>query len=470
MAEFNMEAAVAEIGGGLELGDDDGLASGSSDGGGDDTQSDLGEPADPGTGVDSDAAGGTPAQQDQPVDKPAGAGEPAPVGGFVPPKTWTPAAAEALKAASPLIQAEVAKREEDMFRGLEGYKADANLGKVFHTIVSPHMALMQQHGVDPQVLIPNLLDAHKILSLGSAEQKLTYFRQLAADYGIPLEQAAAEAPYVDPEVQRLTIENRRLQSERQREQQQAATHARSTAAQTLDAFIADPKNIYFEEVGNDIAKLLEGGVCKTLQEAYEKAVWANPVTRAFTELVSTTFRNHSKEIKDNVSKNNALLRRLTEKGKIRKRGWRPLHRRPLDYASNGTYQRYSGFDVLNVAASDVISAAEFAWKQIAVNVVALGPRAAQQLRPVPHHQPGQGADEQRDPHVQERPVSSDMYSDGTATNQIGGCKSLVADAGTGTVGGIDSSSFVFWKNIVQSAAAPLQGGAAITVGRRRSNR
>jgi hypothetical protein len=59
-------------------------------------------------------------------------------------------------------------------------------------------------------------------------------------------------------------------------------------------------------------------------------------------------------------------------------------------------------------------------------------------------------------------LSSDMYSDGTATNQIGGLQSLVADAGTGTVGGIDSSSFVFWKNIVQSAAAPLQGGAAIT--------
>ena len=27
-----------------------------------------------------------------------------------------------------------------------------------------------------------------------------------------------------------------------------------------------------------------------------------------TELVATTFRKHSKEIKDNVSKNNALLR------------------------------------------------------------------------------------------------------------------------------------------------------------------
>jgi hypothetical protein len=73
-------------------------------------------------------------------------------------------------------------------------------------------------------------------------------------------------------------------------------------------------------------------------------------------LVSTTFRNHSKEIKDNVSKNNALLRRLTAKGKIRIEDGGLSIVAPLDYAANGTYQRYSGFDVLNVAASDVISA------------------------------------------------------------------------------------------------------------------
>lgn len=38
----------------------------------------------------------------------------------------------------------------------------------------------------------------------------------------------------------------------------------------------------------------------------------------FTELVSTTFRKHAKEIKDNVSKNNALLRRIYDKGNVRR--------------------------------------------------------------------------------------------------------------------------------------------------------
>lgn len=180
----------------------------------------------------------------------------------------------------------------------------------------------------------------------------------------------------------------------------------------------------------------------------------------FTELVSTTFRKHSKDIKDNVSKNNAFLRRIMAKGMTRKEDGGLTIVCPLDYAENGTFQRYSGYDVLNIGASDVISAAEYQWRQIAINVVASGlelrinsgdakiinlvkSRLKNAIRTFKNN------------------FSSDLYSDGTLANQINGIQALVADAGTGTVGGIDSSTWTFWKNKVQSAAAPLQGGGAI---------
>lgn len=183
----------------------------------------------------------------------------------------------------------------------------------------------------------------------------------------------------------------------------------------------------------------------------------------FTELVSTTFRKHAKDIKDNVSKNNALLRRIMDKKQFRSEDGGLTITQPLDYASNGTYQRYSGYDVLNVGASDVISAAEFAWRQIAINVVASGlelrtnsgdariinlvkARLKNAIRTFKNN------------------FSADLYSDGTLPNQIGGLQALVADNGAGTVGGIDSAAWTFWKNIVQSAAAPLQGGGAIVPG------
>jgi hypothetical protein len=180
----------------------------------------------------------------------------------------------------------------------------------------------------------------------------------------------------------------------------------------------------------------------------------------FTELVTTTLRQHRKEITDNVSNNNAVLARLNSKSRIDiiDGGYEIVE--PLDYAENSTFQRYSGYDQLNVQASDVLSAAKFDWKQIAIHVTASGlelrsnagknqliklakARLTNAIRTFKNN------------------LSSDVYSDGTAANQINGLQALVSDAGTGTVGGINSSTYTFWKSVLQSAAAPIQGGGAI---------
>lgn len=182
----------------------------------------------------------------------------------------------------------------------------------------------------------------------------------------------------------------------------------------------------------------------------------------FTELVSTTYRNHKKEVADNITKHNALYRRIGEKGKSRTEDGGLSIVLPLEYAVNSTYQRYSGYDTLNINAVDVLTSAEFPWRQIAVNVTASG----LELRS------NSGDNKFIDMAVKKlknavksaaNGMSTDMYSDGTLANQIGGLQALVSDAGTGTVGSINSTTYPFWQNLVQSAAAPLQGGSAITM-------
>jgi hypothetical protein len=59
----------------------------------------------------------------------------------------------------------------------------------------------------------------------------------------------------------------------------------------------------------------------------------------FTELVSTTFRKHRKEIKDNLSNRNALLKYIMKRGNTRREDGGLSIACPLDYAANGTYQR-----------------------------------------------------------------------------------------------------------------------------------
>lgn len=180
----------------------------------------------------------------------------------------------------------------------------------------------------------------------------------------------------------------------------------------------------------------------------------------FTELVSTTFRNHRKEVMDNVSKHNALYHMIAEGGRARTEDGGTTIAIPLEYAQNSTYQRYSGLDLLNVAQSDVISAAEFQWRNIAIHVVASGNDL--RINNGPSKIASLAKSRIRNAiNTFANNFSADMYADGTLANQIGGLQLLVSDNGLGTVGGIDATAFPFWQNKVQSAAAPLQGGAAI---------
>lgn len=187
------------------------------------------------------------------------------------------------------------------------------------------------------------------------------------------------------------------------------------------------------------------------------------IFQAWTELAATTYRKHESEVADNVSKHNALFRKITTKGRVRREDGGLSIVTPLEYASNSTYQRYSGFDALNINAVDVLSAAEFPWRQVAVNVAASGLELRTNM--------GESriinftkAKIRNAMNSFKNGMSGDIYSDGTAANQINGLQALVSDVGTGTVGQINSSTFTFWQNLVQSAAAPLQGGAAQTLG------
>ena len=183
----------------------------------------------------------------------------------------------------------------------------------------------------------------------------------------------------------------------------------------------------------------------------------------FTELVTTTFRKHRTQVKDNLSNRNALLKYINRRGNTRSEDGGLSIVEPLDYAANGTYQRYSDWDVLDISASEVISAAEFQWRQIAINVVASGREmrinsgesqiiklAAARIKNAMR--------------TFNNNFSTDLYSDGTTTNQINGLQSLISDTPTtGTVGGINAATFSFWQNSLRDASVASVTVSATTI-------
>jgi hypothetical protein len=67
------------------------------------------------------------------------------------------------------------------------------------------------------------------------------------------------------------------------------------------------------------------------------------------EITTTTLFKRSRELADNVTKNNALLARLSQRGKIKPVDGGQAIVQELEYSENGTYNRYSGYDILNIS-------------------------------------------------------------------------------------------------------------------------
>lgn len=165
----------------------------------------------------------------------------------------------------------------------------------------------------------------------------------------------------------------------------------------------------------------------------------------FTEMVTTTLRNHPSEISDNVSGHNALYRYLKKAGRVKTLSGGYEIVRPVAYQNNSTFQRYSGYDTLNIGASDVLSAAKFAWVQSAVHITASG---AELRMNAGKEQIVDLADARltNAKRTAANYMSLDIYGSGALTNQMGGLAHIIQTAGTGTVGGIDSSTYTFWQN------------------------
>jgi len=168
----------------------------------------------------------------------------------------------------------------------------------------------------------------------------------------------------------------------------------------------------------------------------------------YSDVLATTIESRSGIVADNVTKNNALLTRLREKGKMKPFSGGSTILQELSFQANSTAMYYSGAETLNISPADVISAAQFPIKQAAVAVTINGLEMLQN-----------SGEEQIidlfDAHLDvaeasiENLISTGIYSDGTANNgkQITGLQAMVvASPSTGVVGGIDRATWSFWRN------------------------
>ena len=171
-----------------------------------------------------------------------------------------------------------------------------------------------------------------------------------------------------------------------------------------------------------------------------------------SDIIATTIQSRTRRLADNVTKNNALLSRLNQKGKIKTASGGNQIYQELTFAENSNAGWYSGYDFLPVGASDVLSAAEFDWKQSAVPVVISGLEQLQNAgreQMIDLMEGRMGVAEATLANL----ISEGLYSDGTGSGgkEITGLDAAVpTDPTTGTYGGINraTAANAFWRSTI----------------------
>jgi hypothetical protein len=168
-----------------------------------------------------------------------------------------------------------------------------------------------------------------------------------------------------------------------------------------------------------------------------------------SDIVATTLEARSGTIADNVTKNNALLALLKQKGRQRTVGGGRTIVEELSFAENANGGWYSGYDTLPTAAQDVISAAEYNWKQYAVPVTISGlesSRTPARRRIIDLLEERIGR--RRGHHGERLPLRRPLRRrHGQRRKDLTGLDAAVPqDPTTGTYGGINRATWTFWRS------------------------
>lgn len=204
------------------------------------------------------------------------------------PQGWRPEMKEKWGTLPEDVRGEIIRREEASAQGVQRLREHYAPLDELDTMLETHAPYFEQIGRDPGEYFSEVIQIEQTLTLGNPAQKMQTLLDLGEQYGIPLRQVLDSAmggqldavmqqshqqwrtpPTLPAEVQR------ELQELRQNQQQLV----QGQADQQLQVFLSTNRP-FFDEVADDMADLIDNGLAKTYEEAYDLAVWRNPQTRA----------------------------------------------------------------------------------------------------------------------------------------------------------------------------------------------
>jgi hypothetical protein len=173
------------------------------------------------------------------------------------------------------------------------------------------------------------------------------------------------------------------------------------------------------------------------------------------EVATATLAHRRKFIADAVSKNNILYYELRRRKRIRTIGGGHTITTPVLVGDeNANFQWYLGRESLNVAGQEVLTSAEYPWKQYACGVSISGLEMLQNDGAEQIINMMRARTEHAEKTIQNQ-LHKSAHGDGTGSSgkEFGGLRLLVGETAGATVAGINSGTDTWWDNQRQATGA-----------------
>lgn len=216
-----------------------------------------------------------------------------------PPAGWGAQARAEYAKLSPAVQQQVHKREADFHKGLSEYKQSADVGREIMADFAPYLPHMRANNVTPKQLVQAWTNLeYKLHSATTPEGKAKVMLEAAKAYGVDAAHMAAAAgivtppavgadgqpvvtaPIVDPRFKALEDRLAQVTTHLETEKNAQARIEYTKIEDEVRMFAQTPGHEHFEAVRHDMSALMQTGRASSMDDAYNKAIWANPEVRA----------------------------------------------------------------------------------------------------------------------------------------------------------------------------------------------
>jgi hypothetical protein len=191
------------------------------------------------------------------------------------------------------VREEIARREQAMMNGMRATEAARRTQHELDRIVAPYMDHIKAENSTPMVAVENMLKTAHALRTATTQDKARLIAGLVQRFGVDIGMLDSElASHLSPDgksrtalsemVQQEMQPVRQFMSSMQQQRQMAEQQATQRVAQDMGEFAKSHQ--HFDTLRIEMADLIEvadrQGQSLTLQDAYDRALWANPQTRS----------------------------------------------------------------------------------------------------------------------------------------------------------------------------------------------